>query len=167
MKARMLLKKLTDYGLTVKQIDDKIRLSPPYLVNDKVISFVRAHKNDLLYALHDETPEKHLERKNALHPGRLHIMKVLIRRFLNVESCRQMVNYKDKLPINDNAIEDYLEMELVNFDYDLEAMINMYRHYTPPVNNFSITCKKCGYNPPFCSCEILLSKENENESREN
>lgn len=91
----------------------------------------------------------HSDRKKSLG-HRVQILRVLIKRFLNDSECREMVNYQGTL-INDKAIEDYLDTELSNFDYDLEAAVTMYRHYTPdPV----LTCK-CAYQAPFCSCESI------------
>lgn len=58
MKPRTLLKKLTDYGLSVTVNDDKIRLSPRGLINEKVISFVVSNKEQLLAALYEEHREK-------------------------------------------------------------------------------------------------------------
>lgn len=152
MKARTLLKRLTDYGLAVNHIGDNIRLSPRQLVNDKVLAFVRAHKNDLLCALHDEEREKHLARKHTLNQGRLEVLRILIRRFLNDAKCREMVNYKGTAVINDKAVEDYIDTELTNFDYELEAMIDMYRIYAPQPIQPVLTCNKCGYRPLFCAC---------------
>lgn len=153
MKARMLLKKLTDHGLSVQEIADKIRLSPCHLVNDNVLTFVRNHKNDLLHALYDERKETHLKRKQALHQGRLDVARVLLWRFLNDAECREMVGYKGQIPSlhKDTSLETYLESELVNFDYELEAMIDLYRIYTPKPPVIDGRCK-CGYNPPFCNC---------------
>lgn len=65
MKAWTLLKRLTDYRLKVFQADNNIRLSPPQLVNDKVLRFVRAHKETLLSVLQEESRERHLVLKNA------------------------------------------------------------------------------------------------------
>lgn len=149
MKARTLLKKLTDYGLIVKEVCGNIRLSPRKLINDKVLTFVRTYKNELLCALYDERQE----RKQALYQGRLEILKVLLRRFLSDPNCRKMVNYKGSPIINGAAIEAYLDTELLNFDYDIEAMIDMYRVYTSAP---TLKCK-CGYRPPFCSCSNMLT----------
>lgn len=92
------------------------------------------------------------ERKFALHKGRLEVLRILLRRFLNNAKCQAMVNYKGKTLINNKAVEDYLDMELVNFDYDLEAIIDMYRLYTPePITE--VICRTCGYRPLFCICD--------------
>lgn len=58
MKSRTLLKRLTDYGLSVKQVDNKIRLAPLNLINDNVLVFVRDNKEALLTALAEESQEK-------------------------------------------------------------------------------------------------------------
>lgn len=147
MKARTLLKKLTDYGLTVKIANDKIRLSPLQLINDKVLSFVRTHKNDLMCALYDV----HREHKRALHQGRLEVLRILLRRFLNDAHCRDMINYQDGAVINDKSVETYLDATLIHFDYDIEVMIDIYRVYTPKPVLPTLICE-CGYRPPFCSC---------------
>jgi hypothetical protein len=151
MKARTLLKKLTDHGLTVKTVGDNIRLSPTQLINKRVVSFVRTHKNDLLGALHDEHEELHREHKLALHQGRVHVLRILLWRFLKNDKCRLMVNYQGNPEINDKAVEIYLDSELVSFGYDLEVMIDMYRIYTPEPDIVDKVCN-CGYIPPFCLC---------------
>lgn len=137
MKARTLLKKLTDYGLSVQVADDKIRLSPRQLINDKVLAFVRTHKNDLICALNDENRE----RKRTLHQGRLEVLRVIMRRYLKTGDCTRIIP-------TDYEIEDYIDWVLLKHGYDLEDAITTYRNITPePV----LTCK-CGYLPPFCSC---------------
>lgn len=137
MKARTLLKKLTEHGLTVKIVDDKIRLSPRQLINDKVLAFVRTHKNDLLCALHDENRE----RKRTLHQGRLDVLRVIMRRYLKSGDPSRMIP-------TSYEIEDYIDWVLKQHDFDLEDAITTYRNITPePV----FVCE-CRYLPPFCSC---------------
>lgn len=131
MKARTLLKKLIDHGLKVRQVGDSIRLSPLQLVNDKVLTFVHTHKNDLLCALHDEHEELRRKRKLVLQQGRVHVLRILLWRFLQNNKCRHMVNYQGSTEINDQSVEAYFDGELVNFDYDIEVMIDIYRIYTP------------------------------------
>jgi hypothetical protein len=155
MEAVAVLQKIRQQGFVIKAEGAQISLSPKLLINDKMISFIRKHKQALLTALYQEQDKHkalHLERKRALRSGRLEIFRILLRRFLNDPKCRDMVNYKGSLPINDKAVADYLDMELLNFDYDIEATIDIYRIYTPIGDPSTITCAKCGYNPQFCSC---------------
>lgn len=112
------------------------------------------------------------ELKRALHQGRLEVFRILLRSFLNDSKCRAIMNYQGGMPIDNKAVEDYLDLELVNFDYDLELMIDMYRHYAPIPNRTPSNCLKCGYNLLFCGCKTAptdsdkfskLIKETENE----
>jgi hypothetical protein len=142
VKARTLLRKLTDYGLTVQAINDEtIRLSPPELVNDKVLTFIRTHKNDLLCALHDEQKTIHHRRKAALREGRVEILRITLRHYLKPGNPSNNV-------VSKHELEEYLDCVLKQFDYAIEDAIQTYKNIiVKPV----MTCK-CGYNPPFCSC---------------
>lgn len=138
MKARTLLKKLTDYGLKVTQSGDNIRLSPSQLVNDKVLTFVRSHKNHLLSALHDEQTELHSKKKLSLREGRLEVFRLMLQRYLKLNQA--------------SKIEDFLDDILIQFNYDLEKAINYYRKITPEPMLIDVRCQ-CGYMPPFCNCK--------------
>lgn len=138
MEARMLLKKLKDYGLIVKTVNGNIRLMPRKLINDKVITFVREHKNELLCVLSEE----HQEKKQALG-YRLDILRILLRRFME----HSLPNNPD-IKISIKSVEERLDSTLQDYDYNLTEAINFFNSITPtPI----LTCK-CGFNPPFCSC---------------
>lgn len=137
MKARSLLKKLTDHGLTVKQVDDKIRLSPVMLINEKVISFVRNHKEALISALNDE----HREKKRKLG-HRIGTLQVCLRRYYEAQG-----QWKDDA-LHWQALNQWLDQILVCWKYNLEEAIDHYGSLTPEP---AYTCK-CGLRAPFCSC---------------
>lgn len=124
MKARTLLKKLTDYGLTIKIAGNKIRLSPPKLVNNKVIVFVQTYKNDLIYALRCE----HEEKKNLLNQDRLHVLRCLIHHNLKSGIPGQMKP-------NSQEVEDFIDEELRRFNYDLEDLTTTYRNIIDDARN--------------------------------
>jgi len=155
MEARTLLERIRQRGFTIKAVGGAISLAPKQLINDRMITFVREHKEALLTALYQEKDVQkaiHRERKLALPKDLLHISRALLRRFLNDAKCRDMTNYKGSPIINDKVVETYLDDELINFDYEIEAMIKMYRVYTPS----SASKCKCVYQPPFCSCGGIL-----------
>lgn len=170
MEARVVLDRIRKRGFEIYPNGTKISVTPKKLVNSQMVNFLKKHKNELLKALYEErrdTEAKHRERKSALRQGRIEVLKVLLRRFLNDPTCREMVNYKnckygtplaDDIIITDLALEEYLDIELVNFDYELEDMITMYQHYTPPAKPYNILCD-CGYMPPFCKCRDVINKQ--------
>lgn len=116
---------------------------------NNISTFQRNEPNEINY----QKAKTHLQRKATLRQGRLHVLRILLRCFLKNHQCRQMVNYKGNSEINYNSVEIYLDDELINFDYDLEAMIEMYRVYTREPTVVDNVCY-CGYVPPFCSCPI-------------
>jgi len=137
MRERTLLKQLTDYGLAVQVADNKIRLSPRQLINDRVLTFVRTHKNDLLCALYDE----HHERKRILRQGRIEVLRVILRRYLKPGTPGVSA-------VTATEVEEFLDDVLRYFNYDLERAITHYDNITPaPI----LTCQ-CGLRPPFCTC---------------
>lgn len=160
MDADAILNKLRLRGIDVVAIGNAISLTPKRLVNDQMVAFIRKHKEYLLTALYQEEDKRialHKKRKYALRQGRLEVFRILLRRFLNDAKCREMVNFKGGTAINDKTIEDYLDSELINFGYDIDAAIEMYQAYTPkPV----VECK-CRYQRPFCSCGGVPCQDSE------
>ncbi|MHB1947066.1 MAG: hypothetical protein ACYCQI_02985 [Gammaproteobacteria bacterium] len=142
MRARTLLKKLTDHGLTIKINGDNVRLSPLRLVNDNVLTFVRVNKAKLLVALWEE----HREKKQSLG-HRVQVLRVLAQRYLEGNADTSLASKT----IDAQVIEGCLDDALIQFNYDVEAVINFYKSLvSPPV----ISCK-CGYQHPFCICGII------------
>lgn len=144
METRTILEKIRQRGFTISAIGNAISLSPKRLLNDRMISFVREHKEELLTALYQEQDERkssHLERKRALHQDRLEVLRCLIRRYLNSgDPIRVMVT--------DSEVDEYFDWVLRQHDYDFEDAISTYRNLIPEPN---LMCK-CRYRPPFCSC---------------
>lgn len=142
MKPRTLLKKLTDYGLTVYTNGAKIRLSPRQLVNDKVISFVTKNKTDLLTALY----EVHIEKKNGLG-NRLQVLRIAIK---NCCIGKRSLMAEEEFW---KHVEMQVDEILPKLGYDLEEAINYYRSQYLD-QNFDLygACKRCSYAPPFCKC---------------
>jgi|SRR5579862_1149555 len=154
MDVSIILQKIRQRGLVITPIGNNISLTPKNLLDDRMISFLRKHKELLLTALYQEQNEQqalHRKRKLALQQGRVHVLRILLWRFLQNGKCRQMINHQENSEINDKSVEVYFDGELVNFDYDIEVIIDMYRIYTPESAVVDKFCS-CGYVPPFCSC---------------
>ncbi len=144
MEARSILGKIRQHGVTIKAIGNTILLAPKKLINDRIVGFVRDHKEKLLTALYQEEDERkalHRERKRALNQGRLEVFRCLMRRHLKPSDLSRMVP-------TDYEIEEYIDGALKQNDYDIEDAILTYRNIIPTP---TLVCK-CGYRPPFCSC---------------
>ena len=89
-------------------------------------------------------------KRDKANEARLSLLRNLVGRFIIVRENQLMVNYQGPYPVGEDAIEQYLNQELLNFDLDLEGAIKVYRHYAPPVNDNPAECKECGLMPPFC-----------------
>jgi len=127
------IKKLNYAGLTLQAAGDKIRLSPAVLVSDTMLKFVQLHKNEILTELSNtgHECECHNSHKSNLNATHIVIFRMILRKFLNNSACRKMVNFMETTPINDQTIEAYLDSELINSGYDIEACIAMHLYYTP------------------------------------
>lgn len=135
------------------------RVSPNDRVDGHLHQYIKNNKASILGELFQELERgdegeepSHQQKKAELRKGRVEIFRILLRRFLNDEKCRAMVQFKGPNPVTDKALEAYLDSELVNFEYAIEEAITMYRHYTPPAPMETGQCR-CGYNPPFCACK--------------
>lgn len=140
MKPRSLLKKLTDYGLTVRLGDNfSVRLSPSNLINEKVANYVRLHKEALLTALYEE----HQERKLALG-HRVHVLQNFIKAAYSGQWCYNNTCLTE--------LDEIVDETLMNYNYDLELAIDCWRPLSKSTPEFEQRQCDCGYVPPFCSC---------------
>jgi len=96
MEANAVLEKIRKRGLTIKAVGDSISLAPKDLINHQMIGFVREYKQELLAVLNDERTPSHIERKRMLREGRLEVLRILLWRFLEDESCRNFKRHTNK-----------------------------------------------------------------------
>lgn len=140
MEAIAVLQKMRQQGLVVKAQGTQISLSPKHLINDKMISFVRKHKEALLTALYKEQDEQrtlHLERKRGLRDGRLQILRETLCRYIK-PGC------PGDLSPTKREVEEYLDSVLKQHDYDVEDAITTYRNISAPVVlKRTVICNHC------------------------
>jgi hypothetical protein len=117
-----------------------INTSKP-VVNDPTLQEGQQHK------INEYQKEKtHLKRKRALSPHRLHILRCIIRRYLNPGvPGRRMASI-------DCEIDDFIDSALQQHDYDIEDLIMTYRSIVPEPKIIYAQCIYCGYMKPFCGC---------------
>lgn len=117
----------------------------------KVATVAPLAVNKTLIENYSQRLKSHSVLKKNLGP-RIEVLRVLIRRFLSNPSNRRMVNYRVDRLMNDSAIEVYLDNELKNFEYDLEAIIGVYQKCVSPLQSSSTQCALCSYRGVFCGC---------------
>lgn len=124
-------------AFSVPQPSKSHEMTANLMSNDSSVSFV-SHRDKLL---------QHLRRKKSLG-HRVEILRILIRRIM-VEIRDQKSSDQSTFIVNDSTVEAIVDLELANYEYDLEKAIDSCRCMAPePV----LFCK-CGYRHPFCSCD--------------
>ena len=142
MKYESLLEQFRTRGFVLAAAGGGIILSPKKLINERLINFVRKHKEGLLTALYQEQ-DVHRGRKNALG----HRMKVL-RNFIKAAYGNQWRYDNTCLAELDEAVNE----TLMKYNYDLELAIDCWRPLSKNTPVHEARHCGCGYVPPFCSC---------------
>jgi len=171
MDASIILQKIRRKGFLITPSGSQISIKPKKLLNGRMIAFLQAHKNMLLTALYQEQDNAkilHQKKMRALHPGRLHVLKMHIQHRLRAE--------KHYTP-TDKEINDSLGTILVESDYDLENAISTHQFaidlYTQTSLETAITCDACKHFSPdrigdgagIGSCELKVPWTQGNNGR--
>lgn len=146
MEAKTILYKIRHRGFTMQPVGNNISLWPKRLLNDRMMTFVKQHKAKILTALYQERDEEeliHQTHKQVLRQGRLVILHNLIKQCYGNNWKHDAAHWQ--------AVEDLIDRELKQNEYDLEKIIDHYRKIAPPPAIYDPRCK-CGYIPPFCVC---------------
>jgi hypothetical protein len=89
----------------------------------------------------------HVLKKKSLG-ARVQVLRVLVRNYY--------LSKKEKYTEYDfiRHCEAVLDNTLVKYSYDLENIISLWANVSPSLKDYPITCKNCGYRPPFCGCHL-------------
>lgn len=92
-------------------------------------------------------------RKKLKRKWRIHVLRLLIIRY-----------YLWNKPELVCKAESILDSQLRKYQFKVNKLIRLWRKVSPEVKWADIVCK-CGYRPPFCSCEQSKSSPFANSAR--
>lgn len=148
MDASIVLQKIRRRGFVITPSGGQISIKPKKRLDERMIAFLQANKPVLLTALYQEQDDAkilHQKKMRALRPGRLHVLKTHIQRWL------RSLN-PDRLIPSDKETNDCVESILINNGYDLENAIDTHSFTTDLYGQDSIsltvTCDACDHFSP-------------------